>query len=84
LRQETTHLSPSTKSWDQVQKLHLYEKHGVREYWIVDPDKRFVEVRLLGESGLWQPASRFDERATLPAVAILGLKVDLSRIFLSL
>ncbi len=35
-------LSPSTKENDLVLKKHLYEKHGVKEYWIVDPDKEEV------------------------------------------
>ena len=30
-------LSKSTRSHDQVRKLNLYEKHGVREYWVIDP-----------------------------------------------
>ena len=30
-------LSPSTKKNDLSLKKHLYEKHGVKEYWIVNP-----------------------------------------------
>jgi Uma2 family endonuclease len=30
-------LSPSTSKKDQREKFDLYQKHGVREYWIVDP-----------------------------------------------
>lgn len=29
---------------DYVRKLHLYESSGVREYWIVDPDKKIISV----------------------------------------
>jgi Uma2 family endonuclease len=76
-------LSPSTSLRDRVEKLELYEKHGVREYWIIDPDKRFAEVRLLGENGRWQPASRFDERAKISVTAVPGLEIDLSRVFLA-
>ncbi len=35
-------LSPSSKHRDYVTKLNLYMESGVREYWIVDPDKRKV------------------------------------------
>ncbi|MDP3178977.1 MAG: Uma2 family endonuclease, partial [Spirochaetaceae bacterium] len=37
-------LSPSTSKKDQHEKLSLYEKHGVREYWVVDPGNRSIRV----------------------------------------
>lgn len=37
-------LSPSTAHKDRGVKFDLYEKHGVREYWLVDPEGRYVEV----------------------------------------
>jgi Uma2 family endonuclease len=37
-------LSPSTRSRDRRIKLRLYERFGVREYWLVDPDHRAVTV----------------------------------------
>ncbi len=35
-------LSPSTKKKDAFIKLHKYEDAGVREYWMVDPDKKKI------------------------------------------
>ncbi len=37
-------LSPSTALRDRSFKLDLYARRGVREYWIVDPDKDTVDV----------------------------------------
>ena len=37
-------LSPSTASDDRGIKYDTYEKYGVREYWLVDPEAKFVEV----------------------------------------
>lgn len=37
-------VSPSSKYMDYVRKLALYEKAGVREYWIVDPAQKSVTV----------------------------------------
>jgi len=37
-------LSPSSRSHDQVRKRRLYEKHGVKEYWVLDPEDRLVTV----------------------------------------
>ena len=39
-------LSPSTKKKDRTIKLNKYMSAGVREYWIVDPDKKHVIVYL--------------------------------------
>jgi Uma2 family endonuclease len=37
-------LSPGTTRRDRLTKYDLYEKHGVREYWIVDADELYIEV----------------------------------------
>ena len=35
-------LSPSTRKKDMQLKLHKYGNAGVREYWIIDPDKKHI------------------------------------------
>jgi len=42
-------LSPSTEKTDRTIKFEDYESHGVKEYWIIDPEKEFVEQYLLNE-----------------------------------
>lgn len=42
-------VSPSTKSRDYAIKLFKYRTAGVKEYWIVNPEKRIVNVYLFGE-----------------------------------
>ena len=37
-------LSPSTAQRDRSVKKSLYERNGVREYWIIDPKNKSVEV----------------------------------------
>ena len=39
-------LSPSTQRRDRLTKLNLYQRAGVREYWIVNPEDRTVQVML--------------------------------------
>lgn len=41
-------LSPSTSYKDQTHKLALYERHRVREYWIVNGEARWVMVYRIG------------------------------------
>lgn len=57
-------LSPSTAKRDKNEKFKLYERCGVREYWILDPDRLFIEVWLLAESffrlqGIYSPGEKF-------------------------
>ena len=46
-------LSPSTASHDQVRKRRVYERAGVREYWLVHPTDRIITIYRLenGEFG---------------------------------
>ncbi|MDQ5768927.1 Uma2 family endonuclease [Thiothrix subterranea] len=45
-------LSPSTASRDLIHKLRLYERYGVREYWVVHPIDRVVMMwQLSADSG---------------------------------
>lgn len=37
-------LSEGTEKKDKIDKFALYEKYGVREYWLIDPDQRTLQV----------------------------------------
>lgn len=37
-------LSPTTAHVDRKKKFRLYEKYGVREYWLIEPRDQLVEV----------------------------------------
>jgi Uma2 family endonuclease len=57
-------LAPGTARHDRGTKFELYEKHGVREYWLVEPEAQFVEVYVLREGrfvrqGLYEPKDTF-------------------------
>lgn len=40
-------LSPGSRHRDRVRKLRIYERHGVPEYWILDPVAQTLEQHLL-------------------------------------
>lgn len=42
--------SPSSKRMDYIIKLFKYRSSGVREYWIIDPERQNVHVYLFGEN----------------------------------
>jgi len=54
-------LSPATAHRDLTEKKRLYETHGVREYWIVDPETKTVEVYRNTDEGFRQHARAVDE-----------------------
>lgn len=48
-------LSPSTSSYDLDQKKAGYERNGVKEYLIVDPDSKAVKGYFLNDGGYGDP-----------------------------
>ncbi|HLA35466.1 MAG TPA: Uma2 family endonuclease [Rhodocyclaceae bacterium] len=49
-------LSPSTAGHDQIVKRALYERAGVREYWLVHPVDNVVTIYLLENGSYGKPA----------------------------
>ncbi|MDR2166471.1 MAG: Uma2 family endonuclease [Clostridiales bacterium] len=43
-------LSPSTSRYDKGYKKNLYERYGVKEYWVVDTKNLEIEVYILHDS----------------------------------
>ena len=73
-------LSPSTQRHDRVTKFNLYQRAGVREYWIVSPDERTVQVLLLDE-GILHPHEVYSEKDIAKVNVLDGCFLDLSRVF---
>ena len=45
-------LSPSTAARDRTLKRSLYARHGVREFWLVDPKEGTITVHVAGRGRL--------------------------------
>lgn len=73
-------ISPGTEDRDRHYKKTLYARHGVVEYWIVDPDAKTVEVYKLGEKG-FELVRAYKESEVLESPLLPGLKVDLKEVF---
>ena len=73
-------LSPSTKENDRIFKKHIYERFGVKEYWIVDPESETVEIREL-KNKKFQLAVKADKNQLIKSQLLKGLQINLSEIF---
>jgi Uma2 family endonuclease len=70
-------LSPSTALKDQTAKRDLYERHGVREYWLVHPtDRVLIGYRL--EQGAYDKPSIQPLEGLAAVGAVAGLTIDWS------
>lgn len=72
-------LSPSTAQRDRIVKFNLYQQAGVREYWIVEPDSKSVQVCIL-KDGLYF-VKGYTDADTAPVTALPGCEVNLQEVF---
>ncbi|GHV23449.1 hypothetical protein FACS189494_11450 [Spirochaetia bacterium] len=72
-------LSPSSASKDMVLKFRKYAQAGVREYWIIDPDRSTIQVCLL-ENGGYKVAA-YEETDTVPVTILPGLEIKMPEVF---
>ena len=73
-------LSPGTAKFDRQEKYQAYEKHGVDEYWIVDPVYEVIEVWNLGEDGTYIRQGAFADNDIFES-AVLGEPISVKAIF---
>jgi Uma2 family endonuclease len=73
-------LSESTAYRDLIQKKKLYAKFGVKEYWIVVPEEKTIDIYSLKDKSYLLYKS-YGKDATLESTSLRGFKIDLQGIF---
>jgi Uma2 family endonuclease len=74
--------SPSTRQRDETIKRRLYERAGVSEYWVVDPELDVVRVYRRGDAGFGRPIELSAEAGDQLETPLLpGLEITLARLF---
>ncbi|MBP7583825.1 MAG: Uma2 family endonuclease [Spirochaetes bacterium] len=74
-------LSPETATKDMREKLALYEKHGVKEYWIIHPLDKTVLVFTTGKNSAYGKPSTYSPPDKVKVKSLKGLVVELSALF---
>ena len=73
--------SPSTRKRDETIKRRLYEREGVSEYWVVDPDLDVIRIYRRGADGFARASELSAEAGeTLTSPLFAGLELPLARV----
>jgi Uma2 family endonuclease len=71
-------LSPSNRRYDQRTKRDRYERAGVREFWLGDPDARTIEQLVLRSGGYRAPIVA---TASITLRVFRGVTIDLADVW---
>ena len=74
-------LSPSSLRHDRFVKLGLYQRAGVREYWIVDPEYKSVQVFTQDGGGSLRISEEYGREDVARVNVLEGCFIDLSKVF---
>ena len=73
--------SPSTIRNDKVLKFNMYEKSGVKEYWIVEPEGKFISIFTLQENKRYGRPEIYTEVDKVKVGIFEEFTVDLKVVF---
>ena len=73
-------LSSSTAYYDLRKKFKIYEKHGVREYWIVDPESKNITI-YENRTGKFVLAQEVEEKGKVESKVLPGFELEVESIW---
>ena len=76
--------SPSTAKKDKLLKFNKYEKAGVKEYWIIEPDGNFVSVFTLQDNKRYGRPEVYSDEDKISVNTLPDLIIDLNQVFANL
>ena len=74
-------LSPGTRRTDEQAKRQLFDRGGVREYWMVDPDFNVVTVFRRQADGSFPLVANLAHAEALTTPLLPGLEIGLTGLF---
>ena len=73
-------VSGDRRKRDYKDKKDNYEAHGVKEYWIIDPDKAHIEVWSLNEEKFFELLGRYAGKQRALSQLLPGFRVQVDKI----
>jgi len=75
-------ISETSRKTDEITKKKLYERYGVLEYWVVDPELELVKIYRLTDVRYTKAEERAEERGETVTTDLLpGLDISLTELF---
>lgn len=68
-------ISPESRGRDRGDKFYEYEAAGVKEYWLIDHERKQAEFYILGKNGIYQ-VSQPDEKHIFHSQVLKNLKLN--------
>ena len=76
-------LSPFTGDYERITKRDLYERKGVPEYWIVDPEKKTLTTFILGDDAAYFACTYDHEATAVPVEVLEGCEINIAVAFVA-
>lgn len=74
-------LSKYNKKHDKFDKYHLYQKYGVREYWIIDIEEGMAYVYILSKDNIYTLPRVYNIKEKIKSSIFKGLEISLEETF---
>jgi len=74
-------LSLSSQRYDLNEKFNLYEAAGVKEYWVVSPKEKGINVFILQENGKYDAGTVYEGDVQVPVQTLKGLSISTEKLF---
>lgn len=74
-------ISPSSVIRDRIEKKNIYERFGVKEFWLIDPQNEEVEIYYIENQRFELLSAATRTEGTLKSKLFAELNIDLNEIF---
>ncbi|MCS6937489.1 MAG: Uma2 family endonuclease [Candidatus Bipolaricaulota bacterium] len=75
-------LSDTSEEQDRVAKKQIYARHGVKEYWLIDPDRETLEVyKLDAKARAFKHVATYQSDETVRSTLLPNLEITLAELW---